>query len=496
VKKSGFNLRDRKFRTVFWGADRREVHAALDAVATEYERLQAELRQISEEREALAREIERIIELDRSVVRVLVGAEEEAGIKRAAARRHGAALIAQAEEQAAGLLRDSERERDGLQQDLAAYVERRQHAVRTLHALIGQMGTGEDVSTSPEPGAPASSAPVTTGGSADPRPLLQPVPATRSDDDWLADVEQRLRVAARELRPPVDSGDPSEAETQELLQDGEPPEQMPERRVMLTAVPSAPAAASLEPAAAANVEPFAEQPSAEPASGTTGPAPFRSEETGAGLASMGEAPLSVVDGESLADHVSPAPSAAAIGAVSENTDLTGGRRWSRRSLALAGVGAAAVIAIAVGLPGLSGSKPPGQAVRLRPSGAQSPSAGTAVSPPAAPAAASEAGPTGSAGTQAPAALNVRLRPLRECWVRVTVDGQRDERTLQPGEDIMLRGQGHVVLRVGDAGALAVELNGRALPPLGPDGQVVNKRIDASTAAQLDAKAGEAARGSQ
>ena len=62
-----------------------------------------------------------------------------------------------------------------------------------------------------------------------------------------------------------------------------------------------------------------------------------------------------------------------------------------------------------------------------------------------------------------------------------VDGQSDERTLQPGEDIMLRGQRQVVLRVGDAGALAVELNGKALRPLGADGQVVNKRIDASAA---------------
>jgi hypothetical protein len=64
---------------------------------------------------------------------------------------------------------------------------------------------------------------------------------------------------------------------------------------------------------------------------------------------------------------------------------------------------------------------------------------------------------------------------------VIVDGQSDERTLQRGEDIMLRGQRQVVLRVGDAGALAVELNGKPLPPLGADGQVVNKRIDASSA---------------
>ena len=469
VKKSGFNLRDRKFRTVFWGADRREVQAAIDAVAAEYERVQAELRQISEEREALAREIERIIELDRSVVRVLVAAEEDAGVKRAAARRHSTALVAQAEEQAATLLRQSERERDGLRQELSAYVERRQHAVRTLNALIGQMGTKQEAPAPPPAHqdavpslklvAPAAGAPpaATAPGQAEPR-----------SDDWLAGVEQNLRAAARELRAPqIDPGDPSEAETQELLHEA------PEAAAARPSVQ--PPVSAQEPAVTTNVSgdgrPLADQvETAAPSTAATGP-------HGAGSPDDHAPPALVaptVDG-------SPGTSVSEVGAVSENTDLSPSRRrLSRRWVAVAGLAAAAAIAIAVGLPGMGGSKPAGQAVRLRPGTGQTPAAATAAPPAAAPGAKPDGQPTGSAGTQAPAALNVRLRPLRECWVRVTVDGRSDERTLQPGEDIMLRGQQHVVLRVGDAGALAVELNGKPLPPLGADGQVVNKRIDASS----------------
>lgn len=462
MKKSGFNLRDHKFRTVFWGVDRHEVQAALESVAAEYEQVQAELRRISEEREALAREIERLIELDRSVVRVLVGAEEDAGIKRAAARRQSAALIAQAEEQAANLLRESERERDGLQQELTAYVERRQHAVRTLNALIGQMGAGQEPQRPPDTAAPPlpPAAPATHGGA----PSPAPDPAEPRSDDWLAALEEKLRTAARDIWPPqAGPADPAEAETQELLHDVQEVE---------SARPTLVAAPAPEVTAAATIE-------------GGGAPPPENEETAAGAAAAPGA-LGAADAHALpsfdarATDDSPAPPVS-VAAVSENTDLwPSRRRLSRRWVAAAGLAAAAAIAIAVGLPGTGGSKPAGQAVRLRSATAPGP-ADPSAAPEMATGTKADGHPTGSAGTQAPAALNVRLRPLRQVWVRVIVDGQSDERTLQPGEDIMLRGQRQVVLRVGDAGALAVELNGKVLPPLGADGQVVNKRIDASAA---------------
>jgi hypothetical protein len=75
-------------------------------------------------------------------------------------------------------------------------------------------------------------------------------------------------------------------------------------------------------------------------------------------------------------------------------------------------------------------------------------------------------------------VTLRLRPLRLCWVRVVVDDRTDARELQPGEEIRLEARRAILLRVGDAGALSVELNGRVLPPLGGDGQVVERRFTA------------------
>jgi hypothetical protein len=71
--------------------------------------------------------------------------------------------------------------------------------------------------------------------------------------------------------------------------------------------------------------------------------------------------------------------------------------------------------------------------------------------------------------------------LRNCWVRVVADDRTDARELQTGENIVLEAQRSIVLRVGDAAALSVEVNGRVLPPLGLTGQVVERRFTAGAA---------------
>jgi hypothetical protein len=58
------------------------------------------------------------------------------------------------------------------------------------------------------------------------------------------------------------------------------------------------------------------------------------------------------------------------------------------------------------------------------------------------------------------------------------DRTTDARELQPGEDIVLEAERAIVLRAGDAAALSIELNGRVLPPLGLNGQVVERRFTA------------------
>jgi len=106
-------------------------------------------------------------------------------------------------------------------------------------------------------------------------------------------------------------------------------------------------------------------------------------------------------------------------------------------------------------------------------------AGLAAAPDASTPGAASAGVVPGAPTTA-ATLKIHIKPLRTCWVRVVVDDRTDARELQPGEDIALEAQRSIVLRVGDAGALSIEVNGRVLPPLGLDGQVVERRFTAAT----------------
>jgi len=85
-------------------------------------------------------------------------------------------------------------------------------------------------------------------------------------------------------------------------------------------------------------------------------------------------------------------------------------------------------------------------------------------------------PTPRSAATPEGAVRVKLLARRECWVRVTVDGRAEELTIPAGHAVTRAASEHVLLRVGDAGALVVEVNGEELPPLGADGQVVNRRF--------------------
>ena len=73
-----------------------------------------------------------------------------------------------------------------------------------------------------------------------------------------------------------------------------------------------------------------------------------------------------------------------------------------------------------------------------------------------------------------APLMLTMTSSRPCWVRVRVDGKAENLLLGPGAELE-RGAGtRIDLRIGDAGAATLTLNGRPLPPLGRDGEVVNR----------------------
>ena len=104
--------------------------------------------------------------------------------------------------------------------------------------------------------------------------------------------------------------------------------------------------------------------------------------------------------------------------------------------------------------------------------------------PAPPAAA--AGPVVEAGGQ-PGATSLPRAPLAvvlaatgDCWLSIAVDGTRvPSRTLQAGERLEFAVQRSITMTAGNAGALAVTLNGKPARPLGGTGQVVTTTITAA-----------------
>ena len=74
-------------------------------------------------------------------------------------------------------------------------------------------------------------------------------------------------------------------------------------------------------------------------------------------------------------------------------------------------------------------------------------------------------------------LEVVLRPSRECWVAAGADGASlFARTMIGGEERTVRAERNLVLRIGDAGAMVLFINGERTAPLGADGQVVTIRV--------------------
>ena len=79
-----------------------------------------------------------------------------------------------------------------------------------------------------------------------------------------------------------------------------------------------------------------------------------------------------------------------------------------------------------------------------------------------------------------APLVVGLTASGECWLSVTVDGAAQaQRVLGAGERAEFEAQRAVTLRIGNAGALAMTLNGSPAKPLGRPGEVVTVTIPAN-----------------
>jgi cytoskeletal protein RodZ len=94
-----------------------------------------------------------------------------------------------------------------------------------------------------------------------------------------------------------------------------------------------------------------------------------------------------------------------------------------------------------------------------------------AAPPPAPAVAAPALPPPAEEPRAP--LEVTLDFTKDCWVEAVIDGKNRFSELRvQGESLQLPAETSVVLTLGNAGAVEVQVNGHALPLRAGEGQVV------------------------
>jgi cytoskeleton protein RodZ len=168
------------------------------------------------------------------------------------------------------------------------------------------------------------------------------------------------------------------------------------------------------------------------------------------------------------------------------------RRIVAASTTIRAVAVAAALAVATGIAVLVKSRPPeprrgAAAVPARPESGPA----TLALPPsiaaatvALPAGALPPAPTSSpvteAAPQATSTLSLSFRD--DCWTEVTVDGKIVARELFPkGATRQFTGGRAFTLTLGNAGAVDVTLDGKALPPVGGPGEVVKDRVIAPQA---------------
>ena len=185
-------------------------------------------------------------------------------------------------------------------------------------------------------------------------------------------------------------------------------------------------------------------------------------------------PVEIRASSSAAPEVTePSVPATAFGMPPETIPPKGGRRRNAPVLAVVGVAVVGAAMFAV-----LGRQP-----------------GPEVAPPDSTAAPAASPPQASADTPAPDAkppaapivesgVNVTLTTRRRVWLRVTLDGQRAfEREVPADQHIPLRADRSIVIRAGDAGAVAITRNGRDVGPLGRDGVVATREFNRDAASR-------------
>jgi cytoskeleton protein RodZ len=93
-------------------------------------------------------------------------------------------------------------------------------------------------------------------------------------------------------------------------------------------------------------------------------------------------------------------------------------------------------------------------------------------------------PVGTTGSPTSRTSDFTLKVVadRQCWVSASADGKRElYQLLEPGAEHTLRAAREISIRVGDAGAVRVGLNGKDPEKFGGDGAIRSARFTSDTA---------------
>ena len=75
-------------------------------------------------------------------------------------------------------------------------------------------------------------------------------------------------------------------------------------------------------------------------------------------------------------------------------------------------------------------------------------------------------------------LDLNASTTEQCWMQITVDGQKTELTMSEGQVQDLKATDSIQLHLGNAGVVKVTVNGQDLGTMGNQGQVVKREFKA------------------
>jgi cell division initiation protein len=418
MHQSRLDLSSPVFRRATRGFDPEEVRAFLDVFAPDYEEAYAELERLRASVASVSREVEELRDSHRSLVRVLAAAEEGAQVHAAGARREAERIMESAEAEATALVGGHEHLRREIEAEIDDIERRRRHAEESLEGLIEHLKTGSPPQLLQEPSGSARIEPP------EPRALAPVLPHESAElpvEDVVPAVEADAEPA-RKTEAETPASEPSWTETWVLPGTDETVQFAPAFSVKNYGEPPEEPEFSEEPDLAIDVRAEWRERSRR----------FVRRGAAAGAALLARA-----------DRLMPRC----------RRDV----RWVAAAGAVASVACIAVLAWPrVGVVGSSASP------RSAREEAQPVAAATVAA---------------AQQSEAVDPLTVKLWAARPCWIRLVVDDKAETRVLAQGEELVRGAARYVELRVGDAGALTVEVNGSRLPPLGRAGHVVDHRFE-------------------